>query len=370
MRALFVTYHFLHGNGGGVYASRGYVNAFAALAESMSLLCPVKGNAAPEGIDPSVRVIPVRYEKPRFLKFLDLLAGRLHRYYGVFDEVLASDRFDTVVFDACYASFGLIGKAQAAGCRVITIHHNYQCDYVRANYTFPVRHPMLFWTRICEGQAVRRSSLNLVLTEEDRRKLLRQYGESADIRVIGVFEYRSRPWDGDSLTTVTAPVFVITGNLSMRQTEIPLLELMDSCLPVLLEEVPSAKVLVAGRDPSERLSARCHACGIELIPSPRDMQEILSRGSCYICPASVGGGLKLRVMDGLRCGMPVLAHVAATRGYERFMDLSVFSYTDAESFRKALRRLENLAPGRQYALDLYRQVFSYESGVERLRNML
>ena len=30
MKTLFVTYHYLHGNGGGVFASRGYVNAFAA----------------------------------------------------------------------------------------------------------------------------------------------------------------------------------------------------------------------------------------------------------------------------------------------------------------------------------------------------
>ena len=42
MKVLFVTYHYLHGHGGGIFASRGFINAFAALSDEMTLLYPVK----------------------------------------------------------------------------------------------------------------------------------------------------------------------------------------------------------------------------------------------------------------------------------------------------------------------------------------
>ena len=190
MKVLYVTYHYLHGNGGGIYCSRGYINAFAALSEGLTLLFPVKNGEAPEGIDPAARLIPVSYDKPQVLKFVDLLLGKVHRFFGIFDEVLASGDYDTVVFDSCYASFRLLDKARRAGCRVIVIHHNYQCEYVRDNYRFPVRGPFLFWTRQAEKAAVRGADLNITLTEEDEKTLRMQYdsGGQASFRVVGVFE--------------------------------------------------------------------------------------------------------------------------------------------------------------------------------------
>ena len=215
MKVLFVTYHYLHGKGGGVFASRGFINAFSALSKRMTLLCPQKDGLLPNGIDPSVRVVPVRHQLPKALRILAFLFGRIHRFYGVFDEVLASDHFDTVVFDACYVSHRLIRKARRTGCKVITIHHNYQCDYVRANEVFPERLPMLFWTRIIERQAVRKSDLNLVLTPQDKELLHRHYdpGRKANIQVIGVFEYE-RKQHSSSKPVIEDPVFIITGRLS------------------------------------------------------------------------------------------------------------------------------------------------------------
>ena len=365
MKTLFVTYHYLHGNGGGVYASRGYVNAFAELSEQLTLLCPVKDGKNPEGIREGVRIVPVTYNKPQWIKFLHLLVGRVHRYFGVFEKILASDRFDTVVFDSWFSSFRLIDKARRAGCRVIMIHHNYQMDYVRDNYRFPVRLPMLFWTRICEREAVLKSDLNLVLTDDDRLTLRRHYDKEGTCRfeTIGVFEYRREPLPEHPM--VTNPVFVITGNLSMLQTEAPLLQWIDECYPEL--HLP---VIVAGKDPSERLRARCLQAGIEVVASPTDMQAVLARGRYYICPASNGGGLKLRMLDGLKNGMPVLAHIAATRGYEPFVDRYVFCYRDRASFREALKLMLTKAPDPEGLRRLYQEVFSFDAGLERLRKIL
>ena len=371
MRTLFVTYHYLHGNGGGVFASRGYVNAFAELSEHLTLLCPVKDGFAPEGIAPSVRVIPVGYEKPRWRKFVDLLLGKLHRFFGVFDRVLASEPFDLVVFDTSYVSFRLIRKAQRKGSRTVTIHHNYQSEYVRDNYRFPVRLPMSFWTRICEKNAILDSDLNLVLTEADRLSLTRAYDPEgkADIRIVGIFEYRK---DAESSVhpMPEGPVFVATGDLSMRQTVEPFLEWIRDDLLILREEVPDAKVIVAGKNPTESLVRACGENGIEVVASPEDMGAVLRRGRYYLCPSSKGSGIKLRILDGLKNGMPVLAHEVSARGYEPFVGRTIHCYNTPDSFRVALQEMLVVPVDSGTILRDYQDAFSFESGIARLQGIL
>ena len=371
MKTLFVTHHYLHGNGGGVFASRGFVNAFAELSERMTLLCPVKDAFAAEGIAPSVRVIPVSYEKPRWRKYIDLLLGRIHRFYGVFDQVLASEPFDLVVFDACYVSFRLIQEARRRGCRVVTIHHNFQCEYVRDNYRFPVRLPLLFWTRICEREAVRNSDLNVTLTEADRQSLAKAYDSSSQacIRVIGVFEYRKDT--GVSIHPLSEePVFIVTGDLSMRQTVEPFLEWMREYLPILRELVPGAKVIVAGKQPAPSFIHACEANGIEVVESPADMASVLRRGRYYVCPSSQGSGIKMRVMDGLKNGMPVLAHERSARGYEPFIGQAVHCYSTPDSFRKAMKEMLSVHVDAGTIIRHYQDAFSFEAGMARLQGIL
>ncbi len=371
MKVLFVTYHYLHGHGGGIFSSRGFINAFAALSEKLTLLYPVKDGKTAEGLSARVRTIPVAYEKSRFRKFLDLLAGRLHRYFGLFDQVLAEGDFDTVVFDSCYASFRLLEKARKAGCRIIVTHHNYQCEYVKDNYRFPIRPLMLFWTRKAEAAAVRESDLNLTMTQHDLSLLQRHYDRSgkAVFRVIGDFEYESVPVSMDR-EPVSDPVYVITGNLGMMQTELSLIPWLEEEYPVLLEEEPEAHVIVAGKAPTERILTECRKRGVEVVDTPADMGAVLARGRYYLCPTSLGSGLKLRIMDGLKTGMPVLTHYVSLRGYEPFLDRFVFSYADAESFRTALRKMKSIPWNRAEIIRAYKEVFSFEAGVERLRKIL
>lgn len=371
MRVLFVTYHYLNGNGGGIFGSRGFINAFAALSDEVTLLYPVKDGKAAEGLSETVRLIPVAYEKSRVGKFMDLLAGRIHRFFGLFERVLADGDFDTVVFDSCYASFRLLETARKAGCRTIVIHHNYQLEYVRDNYRFPVRLPMLFWTWKAERDAVRNSDLNLTVTGHDLSLLQRHYDRSgkAEFRIIGDFESRPIPVFQER-KPVTEPVYVITGNLSMLQTERSLLLWLKEEFPVVIQEEPDAHVIVAGKSPTEAILSQCRKRGVEVVDTPPDMETVLSRGRFYLCPTSLGSGLKLRIMDGLKSGMPVITHRVSARGYEAFLDRYVFSYADADSFRAALRKVKSVSWNRQEIIRAYQEVFSFEAGVERVRKAL
>ena len=129
MRILFITHHYLTSNGGGSFASRAYINAFAALSDEMTLLYPVKdGEDVFDGINPEIELVPVSNNAKTLRKAVNLLTGRVHRYGDVAPAYIRSGRFDTVVFDTSVVSFGLIGEAKKCGLRTIVLHHNFQYE--------------------------------------------------------------------------------------------------------------------------------------------------------------------------------------------------------------------------------------------------
>ena len=358
------------GNGGGIFATLAYVNAMACIADETVFLFP-SDDQTPDGrISEKVRQVPVCDPDSLAGKLSRILfRGILHRYERVFRELLDREHFDTVTFHNSKACCGLVDYAHAKGAKVITVHNNFERDYTVDNVS-PLLLPFLLPpTLAAEKEAYLKSDLNLVLSENDRQLFRKRYGDHPAVDVLGVFEYGiGKP----SLHEVSAdaPVFVITGNLSAKQTLDSLLPWMDRYYPVLLDEVPGAKLIVAGKHPGERLKKTLDRPGVELVDTPADMSEVIARGRYYICPTCKGGGVKLRVMDGLREGLPVLCHAVSTRGYESFLDTLLYPYQDVDSFRVSLRRMLAGRPDVDSARRLYGNYFSFDAGKARLQEQL
>jgi glycosyltransferase involved in cell wall biosynthesis len=105
------------------------------------------------------------------------------------------------------------------------------------------------------------------------------------------------------------------------------------------------------------------------------MQSVVDQAEVYICPVGVGGGLKLRIMDAFKAGLPVLVHAVSARGYDEFKKAGyLYIYDDQESFEESLKLL--LSERSKGRLDkvkikqLYCSIFSYESGARRLKELL
>ena len=317
MRTLFITHHYLSSPGGGTFASRAYINAFAELSDEMTLLYPVKeGEGLFEGIHPKIQCCPVTYNISKWQKALNIFRGKVHRYEDVAQDFLASGKFDMVVFDNSKTSFRQIDAAHRYGLKAVVIHHNYEYEYVRDNSPVIIRPIDLFWIKRVEREAVQKADLNLVLSRQDMLLLSKAFtnGRTDNFALLGVFEYASYQPPTLNETSATANHFIITGNLSAVQTKQSLLPWLNSYFPILKEVVPDAHLIIAGKNPDNTLIPLCKEREIELIPSPASMTPYLQRATCYICPVDLGGGVKLRVMDGLKSGLPVIAHKVSARG--------------------------------------------------------
>ena len=91
----------------------------------------------------------------------------------------------------------------------------------------------------------------------------------------------------------------------------------------------------------------------------------------YICPVDCGGGLKLKIMDGLKAGMPIITHSVSARGYENMKENGVlFDYSDERSFVNAVSKAIQCTKSNREVYSLYRSVFSFEQGLNRLKHLL
>lgn len=378
MNILFITHHYLSSNGGGSFASRAYINSFAECADSMTLLYPQNDKEDLfDSINRKIVLIPVTYDIPKICKLFDLLRGRVHRYYDIVPRLLEAKSYDVVVFDNSKCSYRLIDIVHSHNCKTIVINHNFEYEYVRDNAKGLLRNIELYWTKQYERDAARKSDLNLTLTKQDLISLCNLYrkGNQDNFKYLGVFEYEYRTHvlrnDESKEVNTSKKCFAITGNLGAVQTVESLVAWTRSYFPVIKEIYPEAKIIVAGKKPGKKIIELCEKYGMELVPSPESMDSVLLNVDYYICPISLGGGMKLRLMDGLRLGIPVIAHTVSVRGYERFLEEQcLFEYKDKESFRKALLSVKNMSFCRRDILESYKKCFSFNAGVQKVSNIL
>jgi spore coat polysaccharide biosynthesis predicted glycosyltransferase SpsG len=379
MKILIVTNHFLDSNGGGSFASRAFINSFAKIADECVLLYPDNGNSIDKYIS-RVKLIGIKNKKCKIGNLLDIYLGKINRFSEVIFSTIDEHNPDLIVFDNSRASAGYTKILKMLGRKVVTIHHNFEMEYYRGSKPSVFwRYPLLYFMKKAEKEAVLYSDLNLTLTPQDIELLQTHYDLSrkSHFYSVGVFEFQPNHVDDFSEIKQVGPiVFAITGNLSAKQTEISILPFFKNEYPRLQKRYPEAKVIIAGKNPGSNIRVICDKYkNIELIVNPVDMAVVINQADVYICPIAVGGGLKLRVMDGLKAGLPVVTHEVSARGYDVFKDQGVlFTYNSSGSFEAAVENVIKAYQSNEYKKNdiraLYNKEFSFDQGVIRLKGIL
>ena len=278
--------------------------------------------------------------------------------------------YDVVVFDNSVVSSGFVKKFKKAGVKIITIHHNYEIEYILGDSSLVTMLPKLFWTWIYERQAVKYSDINITLTKQDIELLRRHYDKNAAFAVLGVFDYERQEVQ-KLLQSDRECRYVITGGLHNKQTEKTLMRWIKEYYPILKQMDSGAVLQIAGSGPSVALSKAIRKAGIHLIDSPSDMTPILQDADYYICPVDCGGGIKLRNLDGLKFGLPVLTHKVSLRGYEKMEEAGVmFSYSNPSEFVIGLKKMKALNLDRKTIQKIYMEHYNFDVGLARLKEIL
>ncbi len=143
----------------------------------------------------------------------------------------------------------------------------------------------------------------VVIAEPDRDELL-QLNPTLPIEVISngidlsFFGYKDTQRDAATLLFV--------GNYEYAPNVDAALRLAHDILPQVRAERPDARLLLVGNAPPPQVQALA-SDAIEVTGRVPDVRPYLSRATAFVCPLTLGAGLKNKVLEALAMGCPVVA---------------------------------------------------------------
>lgn len=284
------------------------------------------------------------------------------------------------LYDYCIINGGIdsgwcFKQLRKMSVKKVTIHHNQEVKYcMDTKNILTLKGKWPYTVRMVERNAYKYSDYNLYLTQQDLTEMRDTYGQTkAKNRLIGTFDYKD--------ASIVSPAnekkcfhIVASGTMAHYQTTHGIIDFYNRYYPIAKRTIPELRVLLTGRNPSKEI---CHLenatnYSIRVSANPSDIMEQVQLGRIYLCPTDIGSGLKLRAMDGLKCGLPILVHEVSARGYDYFYDKPYYRiYNDESSFEKGLKDILSFLEANSASAQIinhdYYEYFGFEKGVERLR---
>jgi glycosyltransferase involved in cell wall biosynthesis len=98
------------------------------------------------------------------------------------------------------------------------------------------------------------------------------------------------------------------GSLEWRPNLDAVRLLLDTVFPTLRALQPAARLLIVGRNAPSWLARRAEAlAGVELHSNVPDVRSYLARSTVMTVPLRIGGGSRLKILEALACGLPVVS---------------------------------------------------------------
>jgi glycosyltransferase involved in cell wall biosynthesis len=254
--------------------------------------------------DPSVEIEDIAPERP-------LLGRRLRRFTrprgelaGAFAERVRAQAADADVLHLDELESSWCG-VRAAPPTVLHLHYLVEED----------RGPGLPWKRafrtyveerLAERLAVRRHDA-LVANSPLVAERLHRLAPRARVTVVPLTldpaEYERAPLNGELRAG-------LIGTLDWSPTAAAVRELLWHSWPLVQREVPDARLLIAGRG-TERLHVGAGATALGPVASSSDFFHQLS---VMLYPLARGSGMKVKVLEAMACGVPVVTTPAGAEG--------------------------------------------------------
>ena len=260
------------------------------------------------------------------------VARRLYSpvYADTLREMLNEERFDLVQVEGIeMAPYGLLIQDWLGQHAPAMVFDDHNAEYVMQKRAFetdlhnPRRWPtalysLVQWHRLArfESHVLRRADAVLAVSDVDARALDQLVpGLRSLVIPNGVDVDRYRPNLGDSLP-LQHPALVFTGKMDFRPNVDAMLWFYDSVWPLVLSRTPQAHLYVVGKSPHPRLAALDHDNSVTVTGYVADILPYFGGADVYVVPLRIGGGTRLKVLEAMSAGLPLVGTSLAVEGID------------------------------------------------------
>lgn len=381
-QVLFVTTHNPWGTGGGCTATRIYLSAIREIYPKAKIDICLYDRFKPfipkEWLENPLNTFHFSSQRPLSQRIMSMLNGQLHRHQLLVKSLAATTCYDLCVFDKSQTGATLFKYFNhLTGTTTVTIHHNFEPDYFK-HEQLGLLFRIVFYPHVkrLERISYKRSDINLYLTAEDLKQSQKAYGQTCGKCIVsGMFEEKAAAKNATVYQPAPAKPLsiVIAGSLNNIQNTDGINYFFSELYPLLPTD---CRIIVTGQKPTGRIVELCTGkANVTLIPNPADISAVISSASIFLCPTRLGSGMKIRILDGLRAGLPVIAHNVSARGYNNIIESGIMRpFSTPDEFINAVRHYRQLTGNGTITSEnikkTYVDIFSHESGINRLRNAL
>jgi len=254
----------------------------------------------------------------------------LQDYASALRELLSEERFDIIQVEGIeLAAYALMVRSWLGVRSPAIILDNHNAEYLLQKRSFetdiksPPRWPaaiysLLQWKRLArfERIACQRANAVVVVSEADGRALQR-LSPSIQPLVIpnGVDVERYHPQLPDTLG-MRRPAVVFTGKMDFRPNVDAMLWFHQLVWPQVRSRVPDAHLYVVGKNPHARLAPLYHDQSVTVTGYVPDILPYFGGADVYIAPLRIGGGTRLKVLEAMSAGLPLVSTTLGSEGID------------------------------------------------------
>ncbi len=161
------------------------------------------------------------------------------------------------------------------------------------------------------------------------------------------------------------PTFLFLGSFTLPANVHSLSALLDA-LPAILKHIPAATVLVMGKNAHNGIRAKASRFGdrVRFLDYVPDISDVMSTAAAMVAPISFGTGIKMKALDALAHGLPLVSTTAGIDGTGITPGLEALVSDDLGDYPRLLSAVLDRSTNRRMSeacLTLYETAYSPEA---------
>jgi glycosyltransferase involved in cell wall biosynthesis len=248
-------------------------------------------------------------------------------------------------------------KAKRPSCRIVLEQHNVESNFFKQFADTSVSAKKLVaaaeWrAAVCfEKRTVKAVNAVVAISHEDARQFEALSGaRTYVVPVVMTFTRKTRTYPG-------RPHFCYVGNLRWHPNVEGLNWLCQNVWPKVLARVPEATLEIAGfglkRDARGNLAVPdpWKIPRVEIVGFLKDLEPLYTRSIGMLAPVCGGSGVRIKLLEGFRAGMPVVTTSDGAFGLPLTDGREALITSDSDGFAERVERLARDGPLRDRLRD-------------------
>jgi glycosyltransferase involved in cell wall biosynthesis len=220
--------------------------------------------------------------------------------------------------------------------------HNVEFDVLRRTAEFGDKILYRTYARMQEASTRREEqrcteNVNLLLATSERDgDLFKKQFNVADVVVIpnGIDLAEFAP----THTSIDPNAILFSGLMSYYPNEQGIRWFLNSVYPMIQRQVRNVRLTIAGADPSYWLITR-KSSNVEITGRVSDMRPYLARSAVVIAPLHIAGGTRVKILEALAMGKPVVSTTVGAEGLHLRHRESILLADDPYTFAQCVVEL-------------------------------